>query len=263
MNIKEYIRQLQSYEVYAFNYNELCSKTNKTPAAIKNELSRLSAKNEIFNLRKEFYVIFPPQYAVRQYLPLQFYVDKLFSFLQKPYYVGLFSAAKFYGAAHQQLQTDYIITTPPPLAEIKKKSFHIKFFTASRWPSKNIRKMKSDAGFFRISSPALTIADLIHYQTKLGGINRIFTVIKELTGEVTAKDLEELLEWYPYVSTLQRFGFLLEKSGAGKPLVDSLKNHLEQRKLYPVLLSPSAKKRSGKTANFWKVIENTKLESDL
>ncbi len=263
LSIKEYIRELQAYERYAFSYDELFGHTNKTQAAIKNELSRLTAKKEILNLRKQFYVILPPRYASRQYLPIQLYVDKLFSVLQKPYYVGLFSAAKFYGAAHQQLQTDYVVTNSPALAEIKKKSFHIKFFSTSHWPLKNIRKMKSDAGFFLISSPALTIADLIHYQNKLGGMNRIYTIVRELHDEITIDDLKDLLEWYPFKSTLQRFGFLLEKIGTDKHLINPIKNHLEQRKFYPVLLSPNRKEHAGKTKNFWKVKENIKLESDL
>ena len=128
-----------------------------------------------------------------------------------PYYIGLYSAAKFHGASHQQIQREYIVTKKPTLIDITKKNNDIRFFTTSKWPNKNIVKKKSDAGIFKISSPALTTIDLIHYQNKLGGINRMLAIIEELSEELTKKDIEELLTWYPHKSTLQRFGFLLEE----------------------------------------------------
>lgn len=68
--------------------------------------------------------------------------------------------------------------------------------------------MKSDAGIFKISSPALTIVYLIYHQTKLSRINKMLATIEELTEELTEHDLSNLLSWYPNKSTLQRFGFL-------------------------------------------------------
>ena len=124
--------------------------------------------------------------------------------------MALFSAAKFHGASHQQIQTDYIITEKPKYKNISKKAFDIRFFTTSNWTGKNIQLKKSEAGIYKVSSPALTIVDLIHHQTKLGGINRMLSVIEELSEELTKSDLAELLDWYPNKSALQRFGFLLE-----------------------------------------------------
>jgi len=263
VNAKEYIKQLQTYEEYAFSWSEIINHADKSPFTLKKELANLIAKKEIINLRKGFYVIIPPKYAIRNYLPIQLYINKLFSFLNKPYYIGLYSAAKFYGAAHQQIQADYIITKPPALANIKKENFNIKFFTTTHWPSKNIRKLKSDAGMFNISSPALTIADMIHYQTKLGGINRVFTIIEELVHELKPDDIRDLLSWYPYLSTLQRLGFLLEKLNMGYDLLKPLKNHLSRKNYYFVPLNPGKELKPGKAKNFWKVNENVKPESDL
>jgi hypothetical protein len=76
--------------------------------------------------------------------------------------LGFYSAAKFHGAGHQQVQREYVMTDKQ-FPHIKKSSLDIHFFTTSKWPTKNILKKKSDAGIFKISSLALTSVDLIHH----------------------------------------------------------------------------------------------------
>ena len=263
MTVAKYIKHLLSFEEYSFSLNELITNLNKTETAIKSELSRLIAKNEIVNLRKSFYLIITPRYSSLQKLPIQLYCEKLFKYLNRNYYVALFSAAKFHGASHQQIQTDYIITEKPKYKNISKKAFDIRFFTTSNWTGKNIQLKKSEAGIYKVSSPALTIVDLIHHQTKLGGINRMLSVIEELSEELTKSDLAELLDWYPNKSALQRFGFLLEELGISNEYQELLFAKLKAMKFFPVLLSPKLNEKPGSVSNRWKVAVNVKLESDL
>ncbi len=173
MSVANYIKQLLSYEEYSFSFDELIDNIHKSETAIKSELSRLIVKNEIVNLRKGFYLIITPRYLAAQKLPIQLYCEKLFNYLARNYYVALYSAAKFHGASHQQVHRDYIITGKPKFNDISKGTIDIRFFTTRNWPDKNIQIKKSDAGIYKVSSPALTMADLIHHQTKLGGISRI------------------------------------------------------------------------------------------
>ena len=263
MTVANYIKHLLSYEEYSFSLNELIKNLNKTETAIRSELSRLIAKSEIVNLRKSFYLIIPPRYSSLQKLPIQLYCEKLFKYLNRNYYVALFSAAKFHGASHQQVQRDYVITEKPKYKNISKNAFDIRFFTISNWVGKNIQLKKSDAGIYKVSSPALTIADLIHHQTKLGGINRMLSIIEELAEELTEADLIELLDWYPNKSTLQRFGFLLEELKIRTEYQKLLFANLKAVNFFPVLLSPNANKKPGSVSNKWKVVVNVKLENDL
>jgi len=85
----------------------------------------------------------------------------LFEYLDSDYYVGLYSAAKSYGAGHQQIQKDYVLHDRAPLLSISKNTINLDFFTVSNWPKKNIVSKKGDAGMYRISSPCLTEVDLI------------------------------------------------------------------------------------------------------
>lgn len=263
MNAKEYIKYLLSIETYSFSLNEIAKETTGSSNSLKFELLRLSEKGEIVNLRKGFYLIITPRYSSARKLPIQLYCEKLFNHLNRNYYVGLFSAAKFHGASHQQIQRDYLITEKPKLNDISKNTLDIRFFTATKWVDKNIQEKKSDAGIFKISSPALTIVDLIHHQTKLGGINRMLATIEELTEELTESDLAELISWYPNKSTLQRFGFLLEVLGVKEEYQEMIYAELKAKNFFPVLLSPKSKEKPGAVDNKWKVDVNVKLESDL
>ena len=263
LTVAIYIKQLLSFEEYSFSLDEVQRETSKNETSIKSELSRLIEKKEIVNLRKGFYLIIPPRYSKQGQLPIQLYIDKLFKSLKRQYYLGFYTAAKFHGASHQQAQRDYIMIEKPKLYDIKKNVFDLRFFTTAKWPIENIIEKKSDAGIFKISSPALTAVDLIHYQTKLGGLNRMLAIIEELSEEITPNDITELLTWYPYKSTLQRFGFLLEEVQADNNLSKSILEHLQQSKYFPVLLTPKSKEKAGAVNNKWKVDVNSKLESDL
>jgi predicted transcriptional regulator of viral defense system len=263
LTVANYIKECLSVEEYSFSLNELQTVLDKSETSIKSELSRLIEKKTIVNLRKGFYLIIPPRYSKQGQVPIQLYIEKLFKYLNRNYYLGFYSAAKFHGASHQQIQRDYLMTEKPKLNDIKKNTFDIRFFTTSKWPTKNILDRKSDAGIFKISSPALTTVDLIHHQTKLGGLNRMLAILEELAEEIKQNDIADLLTWYPNKSTLQRFGFLLEEVDADKHLSNQIKIHLKKSKFFPVLLSPKTGQKPGAVDNFWKVAINIKLESDL
>tara|TARA_R110000850_G_scaffold187141_1_gene313003 strand:+ start:544 stop:1116 length:573 start_codon:yes stop_codon:yes gene_type:complete len=182
--LSEFIRDLQSFEEYAFSLEELHQKIKAPESTLRKELTRLAVDKHIVNLRKGFYLILPPQYQHYGKLPVNLYVDKLFKYLEKPYYLGFYSAAAYHGASYQQVQQDYIITSPPALRNISKGNIQLRFFNRKEWLAKNIIPKKSDAGYFHLSSPALTFADLIENQQYLGGLNRMMATLEELAETI-------------------------------------------------------------------------------
>lgn len=263
MYLSDFIKERLSLEEYSFSKDELHATSQKDKSALTTDLSYLTKKGEIIPLRKGFYLIIPPRYSRQGKLPIELYINKLFKYLNKDYYLGLYSAAKFHGAGHQQIQRDYIVSSLPALLDIKKATTDIRFFTASNWPKKNIITKKSDAGNFKISDAALTTVDLIYHQTKLGGINRMLAILEELMEEIKSDNLKDLLSWYPHRSALQRLGFLMEELQADSLLIEVLHDHLKDMTYFPVLLSPESKEKPGAVDNFWKVDVNIKLENDL
>lgn len=262
MRAKDYIKHLLSIECYSFSLEEISYHTNSEGTALKFELARLVEKKEIINLRRGFYLIIPPRYSKQGFLPIQLYIEKLCKSLNRNYYLGFYSAAKFHGASHQQTHREYVMIEKPKLTDIKKSDIDIRFFTSSNWPKSNIIEKKSDAGIFRVSSPSLTAVDLIHHQTKLGGLNRMFAIIEELSEEITDTDLEDLLRWYPHRSSLQRLGFILEELQTDINTA-AIFDYLRSGEYFPVLLSPKRNQNPGSVENKWKVDVNFKLESDL
>ncbi|WP_282053408.1 type IV toxin-antitoxin system AbiEi family antitoxin domain-containing protein [Maribacter luteus] len=265
MYLADFIKEKLSIEEYSFTKEELQMATQREKSALTTDLSYLTKKGEILPLRKGFYLIIPPRYSKQGKLPIQLYSEKLFSSLERPYYISLYSAAKFHGASHQQIQRDYIITTKPTLLDIKKAAIDLRFFTTTTWPEKNISIKKSDAGIFKISDAALTAVDLLHYQNKLGGLNRMLSVLEELIEGITYSDLSDLLSWYPNKSTLQRLGYFIDGSDTDneESLRGLLVEYFKSVKYFPVLLRPSSKEKAGAVDNFWKVDVNIKLESDI
>lgn len=263
MSVVDLIKQLQSYEEYAFSWEELQEFSTSPTTTLKKELARLCKKNELINLRKGFYIILPPRYASLGKIPVQFYIQKLFKYLNKPYYLGLYSAATIHGAGHQKTQKEYIITTPPALRDINKDNFQLEFVTAKSWEDKSINQHKSDAGVYNVSSPALTAIDLVHYHHKIGGLNRILANIEELAEEIRLEDLTNLLTWYPNVSAIQRLGYILEELQINEQLVNAVYEELSTRKYYPILLTNKKDQKAGSTGNRWKIDVNMELDSDL
>jgi len=60
--VSDYIRQLQGYEEHAFSLEELRISTQISDSTLRKELNRLSAKGEVLNLRKGFFLIVSPRY---------------------------------------------------------------------------------------------------------------------------------------------------------------------------------------------------------
>ena len=263
MQIAEYIRILQSYEIYAFSNEDVLKNCIAPETTLKTEFVRLSKRKQIQNLRKGFYVIIPAKYQNVYKVPVQLYIERLFNYIQKDYYLSLYSAAALHGASHQQIQQDYIICNGIKMRDIDKGNFSIKFFQTTHWPKKNIIKKKSDAGLFNVSSPTLTLADLLHYQNKLGGINRMLAIIEELAETIQLEDVQELITWYPHVNTFQRMGYLLEQFDVNEAILEVIQLHLDKQKVYPMLLSPIKNEKPGSANNRWKIDVNITLENDL
>ena len=159
--VTEFTRELQSYEEYSFSTEELYQKTLAPQSSIKKELACLVADSRLINPRKGFYLILSPNHQHYKRLPIELYIDKLFKTLNKLYYMGYHSAAALHGASHQKVQQAYVITELPVPGDITKGNLKIRFFTYVNWPAFNILQRKSDTGFFNLSSPALTFANLL------------------------------------------------------------------------------------------------------
>jgi predicted transcriptional regulator of viral defense system len=226
-------------------------------------LQRLTAKKEAARVRQEFYVIVPPEYRSRGMLPVSFFIADLMTFLGKEYYVGLLSAAAFYGAAHQQPQTFYVMTKKPTIRNIGSNTVAIQFSYKKEWDKADIKERKVETGYVKVSSPELTALDLITYAQKAGGLNRVAAVLDELAEAMDKETLGQTVRRYGNTASVQRLGYLLEVIGRGE-MAGAVAAYLNDGQYFPVLLRPQKKKPASMiTGNDWKVIPNTEIETDL
>jgi len=100
--VENYLTEIQSKGRYSVTLNELKTKFDISEKAILQKIFRLKNKNQLAQVRKEFYVIIPPQYSNRGMVPPTLFINDMMDFLNKEYYVGFFSAAALHGAGHQQ-----------------------------------------------------------------------------------------------------------------------------------------------------------------
>ena len=130
-------------------------------------------------------------------------------YIGKPYYVGLLSAAALHGAAHQQPQEFFVLTTSKQLATYKK-GIKINYVIKSQIPSQFLEEKKTQTGYIKVSSPELTALDLVYYNLRVGGMNRVATVLRELVESMNTDKIESELIKLLSIPTTQRIDYLLE-----------------------------------------------------
>jgi len=257
-DISDYLYEIQTQGRYAISLHELRERFGPNEKAIAQKLHRLKKENKLAQVRKEFYVIIPPQYSHQGILPTTYYLDDMMKFLQREYYLGLYSAAALHGAGHQQPMQSQIIIQKPALRDIKTQKQHLTFFTKSSWNVDWLEKKKTDAGYVMISSPELTAIDLVKYHKRIGGLNRIIPVLEELTEKIKMSRLTTIAEVSNF-PTLQRLGFLLEELSETK-LAEGLASILSKNETSTAPLSLSHRRDNRILNEKWNLMMNAELD---
>ena len=266
IKVEDWVNELLSQGKYAFTLDAIrIAFPNQKNVAIKSSLKRLVDKDLIISIHKGYYLIIPPQYKSKGILPPALYLDSFMKELKRPYYLALLNAAAYHGASHQQPQEFFVVTNFPVLRPTQKKGLKVNYFSKEEIPEKLLEIKKTETGYLKISNPILTATDLIQYAKRVGGINRVATILYELMESIKPESFDNhLLEYVP-VSALQRLGYLLDKvldnQLFGNKLYELLQNN--KTKLYPISLKTSAPVKGFTVDEKWKVIVNTIIETDF
>ena len=267
-NIKaeDWVNELLSHGKYAFSLDFIrTSFTNQKNIAIKSSLKRLVDKELIISIHKGYYLIIPPQYKSKGILPPALYLDSFMKELKRPYYLALLNAAAYHGASHQQPQEFFVVTNFPVLRPTKKKGLKVNYISKVIIPEKLLEIKKTETGYLKISNPLLTATDLIQFAKRVGGINRVTTILYELMEAIKPESFDNYLLEYLHVSALQRLGYLLDKVLDNQLLANKLYELLQNNKsrLYPISLKTSAPTKGFIVDEKWRVIVNTIIETDF
>jgi predicted transcriptional regulator of viral defense system len=265
IKLSDWVETLQRKGNYSFSLKQIKEDLSSySEEAIKSSLRRLSKKNKIISIHKGYYLIIPPQYSMRGILPPSLFLDGFMKFLERPYYVGLLNAAAFFGAAHQQPQEYFVVTTFPVLRPTNKKGIKVNYISKKSFDSKLLIDRKTESGYLKVSSPILTAVDLIQFEKRVGGINRVATVLNELVEEIKAENFDSIFFDEVPATTIQRLGYLIEYEIGNITLADKLYiSSLDHGiKYFRIPLKASSQTKGFSSLNRWKVIVNIEIEID-
>ncbi len=263
LSLNEYIDLLQSQGHYWFEKDQLISALgHKSTSAINSALQRLRKKNRVKAVRSNFYIILPLEYRAIGCLPATWFIEPLMRFLQADYYLGLLSAASYYGASHQQVMVTQIITNKK-IRPINIEEVKIDFHYQKYIPQNFLELHKTQTGKIYVASPELIMYDLFKYINAAGQLHNVATVLCELVESVSIEQLICYITSYPVSPVyIQRLGYLLDHLQLEidtKPL----RKWLSGKKLEYQLLTTGNFKNITEKNKDWHILVNEQIETDL
>ena len=262
-SLRNWVSHLLKTGRLCFSHNEVQMVFDKMSApTLSRSLTRLVSAGIIQSVYKGFYVVIPPEYALKGIVPPVVYIDHLMSYLNRKYYIALLDAASFYGAAHQRQQVFSVITQRPAIRDAKRKGTVIHYVVKKNIPENLLQKFKTKTGFVNVSSPELTALDLVIYNKDIGGLSRTLHVLEELSAQLNFEKLSDEYLKNIAVTHIQRLGYLLEKVLNEQGCATLLYNKSMKADLIFRKTPLKTGKVKGKYAynEKWKIIENQIFE---
>lgn len=258
--LAEYIDHLLEAGEICFTKKEALLAMDVSEIALLNSALRLVKKRILVKPFDGFYIIVTPEHKKAGSPPPVLFLDKLMRHLKLPYYLGLLSAAKYFGATHQAAMETQVMTTKAiPLKKIGKH--RIKFLVNKYTSNLPVQDLKTPQGPIKISTPEATAFDLVRYHQKAAGFSHVVTVLKEMSEAVDGRKLPRIAEIYKDVPLVQRVGYLIDVH-ADQISTSHLHQWLKNKSCNPIKLSG---KRAGQEIERnakWYIIRDIEVEAD-
>lgn len=281
MKISEFLTNLTAKGYCSFTSAQAKEALGVSDVAARAALRRLKQKSVLAQPINGFYVIVPPEYRILGCRPAEHFITELMEYIGAPYYVGLLSAAQYYGATHHRPQQFQIITNQ------KRRSItcgrvKIVFITKKETERTPTQKLNTPHSFITASTPEATAMDIVIYANRCGGLDNTLAVLTDLVDKIDSKKLLTLVSQSKQITWVQRLGYLLESINA-KKISDELAKEIHTRNKHIRILAPIKNSKTNYTVNYpispmlnkknssiskqkinkkWKLKINKKLEPD-
>ena len=255
-----FIDELVAKGHFCFTIDDIKKLTNVSQQAIRIALYRQQKKGELVMPYRGFYVILPPEHRSRGCLPPEQLIPDLMEYLGKTYYVGLLSAAEYYGAAHQRPQVFQVIVAKSrrPISCGKVSVQFIFRKNAAKIPTQS---RNTPAGIIKIATPEATALDLIGYVKHCAGLDNVATTLTELSEKIDVQRLIEIAELSP-IAWVQRLGYLFDRIGEQEK-ASVLADYLIKKHPSPTALIPTITMKGSKKDDRWQIFVNADVESEV
>ncbi|MDX3928929.1 MAG: type IV toxin-antitoxin system AbiEi family antitoxin [Shinella sp.] len=191
----------------------------------------------------QHWLIVPLQHANAGAPPLEAWLHQYMSkTLATPYYVAMLSAAETYGASPYAVMVTQVMV-PERRRSITVGRHQVSFHTRTRIERMPTRWHETPDGRFKVSTPELTVLDIIQHMATLGGIGRVREVLRGMWAHCAEGGFSEALDALQNAPIAQRLGVLMELDGQAD-LSRSVKHWLRDRPLRLVALD--GKPRQGR-----------------
>ncbi len=258
---KAWVEALPSQGRYSFTRDEAMTAFGLSRKAFNRLAGWLASRKKIARIHGKFYVVVPLEHAAVGVVPADWFIVKLMEHLGRPFYVGALSAAEYHGAAHQRPQR-YQVVTDHPRRDIECRGVGIRFLVKKNLRETPVQRFKGVTGYIPVSTPEATAIDLVRYSRRVGGLDRVLTVLQELGEVLNPVKLVAAAKLDGNVAYAQRLGWLLEKSSFAVKVV-RLARWVSARKPLPVKLEPSVPLRGSMRDKRWNLWINSEVEGDL
>ncbi|MDR0777476.1 MAG: type IV toxin-antitoxin system AbiEi family antitoxin [Azonexus sp.] len=226
-----------------FLRDDVLAALGSSPEALNMALLRQARKDRLASPRQGFYLILRPEDRAAGAPDPARWIDPLMKYLQADYRIALLRAAAFHGASHQAAMVFQLIV-PKQMRGVEIGRHRLEFiyqnptaFAQVNQPEA-LASLKSDAGFAKVAGIELTLLDSARYFHKVGGINALAQIVKDLGGRARSAKLARLATHYEN-SAVRRLGYLLEHTHH-TPQADALLPFVKKTKT-AALLNPAVK----------------------
>jgi predicted transcriptional regulator of viral defense system len=243
--------------------DELAELVGVAATDVRHSLRRQRDVNTLVPVTKGAWVPVPPQYRRNGAPPVEHFIDPLMTFFGHRYYVGFLSAAAIHGASHQAPMV-FQVVTDAALRDRAIGAQHVSFIRRSDMKGRATVRRIVPTGRINVSTPEVTVLDLVETPQFGAGLSNVATVIASLldAGMLDPVALAEQAVSYSTAAT-QRVGHLVERmSNEIDTLIDlaPLWTFVDGAPL--VDLNPRAE-RTGERDERWNVVANIDIEPDL
>ena len=256
--VESWLDSLQARGRYTFLRAEAISGSGLSAEAVKKALQRLARRRRVAKVKSYFYVVVPLEYLHAGAPPPSWFIDDLMKAMERPYYVGLLSAAGIHGASHQQPQ-EFQVLTDRPIRPLQVGRARIRFFVNKRVTDTAVQNVKTSTGAMRVSTPESTAVDLVRFAKAAGHLDNVAIVLMDLAPLLDPRRLLKVVRASGDLPNAQRLGYVLERV-RGRPQAKALHEWLGRQSPHVVPLRPGRNTNGALEDRRWHVRVSEPIE---
>ena len=250
--------QLLSEGTNTVTIDEVALRTGVTRNAVYLGIKYAIDRKRLFSPARGLYVVVPPEYRSMGVVPATHFIDPMMNHLGIEYYIGLATAAGWWGSSHHASQEFQVIANGRLLDRTNGK-VRLRFISRARLDDKAIRRVAGPRTMLNVSTSDLTAVDLSTNPAHVGGLSNVATILAELP-DLDGPRIGALAK-HRTRADARRLGWLLSLVRHDVNL-RALMTLADPQHGQPTLLA-SNKPRTGQVDNDWNVLVNTSVEPDL